>query len=236
MSRRVVLIKHAHGPYDDLASARLADLGFALDWRHPHAGEDLGQPDGEVAATFLYGGADPADPRDWHTDRYPYLAKEARWVEACMAKDIPTVGFCLGGCIISHVLGAAIGPHPEGWHEFGFYEITPTEAGRAVLPDPLVMPESHFHGFDLPDGALHLASSEFYPNQAYSYGPATYAFQFHPEVSDAGFRRWQDQPTAPWGKPGVQSRDEQDRLAAKHRPAQQAWLHGFIDGLLGGEG
>ncbi len=150
-----------------------------------------------------------------------------------MAKGIPTVGFCLGGCIISHALGAAIGPHPDGLHEFGYYEVTPTEAGRAVMPDPIVMPESHFHGFDLPKGARHLASSAYFPNQAYSYGSTTYAFQFHPEVSAAGFRRWQDQPWAPWCQPGVQSRDEQDRLAAQHRPAQQAWLSGFIDRLLG---
>ncbi len=232
MTRRIVLIKHSHDPDDDLASARLAALGYDLDWRHPHAGEELGEPDEGVAATLLYGGADPADPADWHSDRFPFIAMESRWVEACMAKDIPTVGFCLGGCVISHVLGAAIGPNPEGRQEFGYYGLIPTAAGREIIPEGLVMPEAHYHGFGLPDGAAHLARSEFFANQAYRYGATTFAFQFHPEVSETGFRRWQDQPWAPWDRPGVQSRAEQDRLAAQHRPAQQAWLHGFLDRLL----
>lgn len=236
MARRVVLIKHSKGPDDDLASARLAALGYDLDIRHPHAGETLGEPDGSVAATLLYGGADPADPRDWHTDRFPFIAMESRWVEACMARDIPTVGFCLGGCIISHVLGAAIGPHPDGLHEFGYYALTPTGAGRDLIPEGLTMPESHYHGFGLPDGAIHLARSEAYPHQAYRYGTTTFAFQFHPECSKAGFARWQTESTAHWGKPGAQTREEQTRLAAIHRPAQKAWLDGFLSQLISDAG
>jgi GMP synthase (glutamine-hydrolysing) len=91
MTHRVVLVKHADRPNDDLASVRLAELGYELDIRHPHAGEKLGEPDETVAATLLYGGPDPADPRDWHSDRFPFIAMESRWVEACMARDIPTL-------------------------------------------------------------------------------------------------------------------------------------------------
>lgn len=232
MSKRVVLIKHTSGPNDDLVSARLSELGYELEWRRPYAGDELGGPGDDLAASFLYGGPDPADHRDWHTDRHPFIAAESRWVEACLAQDIPTVGFCLGGGILSHVLGGAIAPHPDGWREFGYYPLTPTDAGRSVIPDGLVMPEAHYHGFEVPAGAEHLASSELYPVQAYRYGPKAYAFQFHPEVSEAGFRRWQDAPWAPWGEPGVQSREEQDRLGAAHRGAQEDWLFDFLDEVL----
>ncbi len=232
MSKRVVLIQHSHEPFDDYASDTLSALGFTLDWRRPFDGDTLEEPDETVAATVIYGGKDPADPKDWHTDRFPFIAEETRWVERCMAKGIPTVGFCLGGGIISHALGAAVGPIEGGMQEFGFYEIKATEAGREILPESIVMPAKHYHGFGLPTGAIHLAYSDLYPNQAYRYGDRTFAFQFHPEVSEPFFRRWQELPNAPWDRPGVQSRAEQDRIAAEHRPAQRAWLDGFLETLM----
>ena len=232
MDKRVVLIKHEESPKDDRVSARLAALGYGLDWRHPHAGEELGEPDGSVAATVLYGGGDPADARDWHTNRYPFIAMETRWVQACMAKGIPTLGICLGGGIVSHALGAAIGPPDHGLHEFGYYPLRVTREGHGEIPDGLIATQAHYHGFDLPNGAVRLAASDSYPNQAYRYGETTYAFQFHPEVTPDGFRRWQGMDWAPWGKPGAQTREQQDTLRAAHDPAQAEWIAGFVDRLM----
>jgi GMP synthase (glutamine-hydrolysing) len=43
----------------------------------------------------------------------------------------------------------------------------------------------HRHGdtFDLPNGAVRLASSALYENQAFSWGRRTIGFQFHAEVT-----------------------------------------------------
>ena len=103
-------------------------------------------------------------------------------------------------------------PPPSGLHEFGYYELQPTEAGRSVFPGALHVTQAHFHTFDIPAGAEHLATSALYPNQAFRYGDKTYAFQVHSEVTIEGFRRWQAAPWAAYGKPGAQSREEQDRL------------------------
>ncbi len=145
---------------------------------------------------------------------------------------IPTLGICLGGGIISHALGAAIGPPDHGLHEFGYYPLIVTEEGSAEIPAGLVVTEIHYHGFDLPAGAVLLAASEYYPNQAYRHGATTYAFQFHPEITPEGFRRRQNADWAPWGKPGVQSREEQDALCAVHDPAQAEWIEGFLDRFM----
>ena len=42
-----------------------------------------------------------------------------------------------------------------------------------------------WHGdtFDLPSGAVRLASSDLYPNQAFRYADRVYALQFHIEVT-----------------------------------------------------
>ena len=50
----------------------------------------------------------------------------------------------------------------------------------------------HWHGdtFDLPAGALRLASTRVCENQAFSYGDNAIGFQFHPEMGSTGFERW----------------------------------------------
>ncbi len=93
--------------------------------------------------------------------------------------------------------------------------------------------QSHFHEFELPEGAERLASSEMFPNQAMRVGESVYALQFHPEVTRTGFRRWQEADWAPYGQPGAQSREEQDALGAVHDDAQHAWFMEFLDRLFG---
>ena len=140
-----------------------------------------------------------------------------------------------GAQSIAHVLGARCGPKQGEPHEFGYYPIRPTEAGKRFFPEELHVCQSHFHEFAIPDGAERLASSVVFPNQAMRYGATTFGFQFHPEVTRAGFRRWQDRDWAAFGKPGAQTRDEQDRLGSQHDPAQHDWFMRFLDRLFGGE-
>jgi len=229
MSRRIVLVKHHNDPNDDRVSAHLAARGYQLDWRFPYAGDRLPEADGGVAGTVLYGGG-------WGVpdiERHPFLADEARWIERCMAKELPVLGLCLGAQVMAHALGAKVGPHPDGLQEFGFYELEPTEQGRAEIPAGLHLVQMHYHTFELPAGAERLASSRLFANQAMRANARTYGFQGHPERTLPGFRRWQQKAWAPWGKPGVQTREEQDRLGEQHDPAVHRWFTGFLDRLFG---
>ena len=65
------------------------------------------------------------------------------------------------------------------------------------------------------------------------YGETTFAFQFHAEVTRAGFKRWQNNPDGAYGRPGAQSREQQDLLATTHDPAQGVWFTAFLDKLFG---
>lgn len=229
MKRRLVLVQHDRGPRDDRVSTFGTQNGFDLDYRHPFDGETLGDLDEGVAGCIVFGGRFEA----YAHGPYPFLRDEARWIEACMRQSVPLLGICLGAQQIAHTLGAEVGPPASGLHEFGYYEVTPTEAGREVMPGPLHLSQAHFHTFGLPAGAEHLASSAMYPNQAFRYGATTYGFQFHAEVTIEGFRRWQRVMQASYGRPGVQTRDEQDRLMLAHDAAQADWFYGFLGRLFG---
>lgn len=54
----------------------------------------------------------------------------------------------------------------------------------------------HWHGetFDLPAGAVRLAGSPDYPNQAYRLGRLAYGLQFHLEVTGKLLATWLDVP------------------------------------------
>ena len=92
-------------------------------------------------------------------------------------------------------LGARVYPGQHG-AEIGW---SPLQAAPNVLTPawfaPLLTPGVsvfHWHGdtFDLPSGALHLAKSETYENQAFEIGDFALGLQFHPEVSAAGLESW----------------------------------------------
>jgi GMP synthase (glutamine-hydrolysing) len=230
MTRKILIIKHNRSPNDDRTATHLAARGFDLEWRYPFDGEALPESIEDLAGLVVLGGGFPVP----EADRYPFLRDEMRLIGRCLKADRPVLGICLGAQLLAHELGAAVGPHPAGVHEFGYYELFPTAAGRAEIPDGLHAVQSHYHEFALPAGATLLARSALYARQAFRYGRSTYGLQFHPEVTPAIFRRWQtDHAPRYLGKPGVQPKDEQDRSIERHDPAQHAWFTGFLDRLFG---
>ncbi len=227
--KRCIMIEHSRSPGDDRAALHLASRGAELLWRRPFEGDrleplDLLRPDGLV----IYGGGQGLET----IEQNPWLQQELDYAGACIEAGVPTLGVCLGGQIIANRLGAEVGPQTPEHHEFGYYEIVPTEAGRDFLPGALYVTQAHYHTFQVPEGAELLASSRAYRNQAFRYCASTYALQFHPEASVLCFRRWQEAEWAAYGKPGAQTREEQDRLGAEHDAKQAAWFHAFLDRLF----
>lgn len=231
--QKVVLVRHGSHPSDDRVQRYFEASGLAIETLRPYQGEALPKVDGALAAAVVFGGPFCVN----EPEANPFLAQENRFIEACLKAERPFLGICQGAQQLAAVLGAYAGPPtdavPGFGREFGYYALEPTAAGRDLLPEGLVVPQAHFHTFDIPAGARHLARSEAYPNQAFSYGSA-YGFQFHAEVTIAGFRRWQ-QELAPvhQGHPGVQTRAEQDALMQQHDGAIDAWFMAFLDRHFG---
>ncbi|XGV96875.1 MAG: type 1 glutamine amidotransferase [Leptolyngbya sp. BL-A-14] len=147
-------------------------------------GEVLLEPITHYSHIVILGGAVSA----YEDDRYPFLKTEFQLVEAALKHQIPLLGICLGSQVLAKVLGANV-YRGEAGREAGWCHIELTTSGQQ---DPLFQNfprrfqvfESHQDTFDLPPHCEHLASSSMYPNQAFRYGEAVWALQFHLEIDE----------------------------------------------------
>jgi GMP synthase (glutamine-hydrolysing) len=124
----------------------------------------------------------------YETDRYPHLRAELRLIEDALRRDRPVLGVCLGSQLLAAALGARV--YPGGYKEIGWYPVTLTDAAatdRLLRDAPRSFTALVWHGdvFDLPAGAVRLASSELTEHQAFRYGDSTYGLLFHLEVTAA---------------------------------------------------
>jgi GMP synthase (glutamine-hydrolysing) len=136
------------------------------------------------------------------SDIYPYIKKEVEVARDFIRKDKKVFGVCLGAQIMASSLGAKVYPGAE--KEIGWFDIELQEEGvrDSLMTKMAVHPKAgdfwkkfkvfHWHGetFDLPPGAVRLAKSALYPNQAFRYGKNAYAFQFHIEVRKEMVYEW----------------------------------------------
>lgn len=209
---------------------------YAIPWQLVKIDADAPVPDSiaEYSAMVLMGGPMSVN------DDLPWLPPLFARIQEAVQLDIPVLGHCLGGQLISKALGARVGRNPV--KEIGWGEVTISESAEARhwfddLPSFQVF---HWHGetFDLPAGAVHLLSSQYCRNQAYSIGKHL-AFQCHVEMTANMVRRWCEAGISEIrnaaDSPGVQQpeeiqRDLESRIAALQAvagPIYEKWIAGL---------
>jgi GMP synthase (glutamine-hydrolysing) len=125
--------------------------------------------------------------------QYPTIAPLAALVKQRIDATLPILGICLGAQFIARALGARV--YPAAQVELGWSPLTLTDAGRASPLrhlDGATTSMLHWHGdtFDLPGGAIHLASTPACRHQAFSWGQHVLALQCHPEIRADRFEPW----------------------------------------------
>ena len=174
-----------HHPVENLCSIADALEGAALAWQYVRVAD--GQPvpaDMKGAGGLIVMGGPMAV---YQTDRYPWLRGEMHLIEDAIKSNLPVLGICLGAQIVAAALGAKVERNPNG-KDIGWHEIRLSESAkddRLMRGLPAMMTPFHWHGdiFELPPGAVSLASSDKTPCQAFRHGDKAYAFQFHFEVT-----------------------------------------------------
>lgn len=111
--------------------------------------------------------------------KHPWLKSEKQFIREVMFREIPIVGVCLGSQLIASSLGARVYNNTE--KEIGWFPVEGIETDRDNFHFPKQTTVFHWHGetFDLPEGAIRLASSVACQNQAFQFGPNAIGLQFH---------------------------------------------------------
>lgn len=138
----------------------------------------------------------------YEMDQYPHLKVVSRLIREVINRNLKVLGICLGAQLIAHALGARV--YKGHREEIGWLDI---ELTGEALRDPLMLALAkhpsvgdvwrkfrvfHWHGdtFEIPMGAVHLAKSSLYENQAFKYRYNIYALQFHIEVTKELLEQW----------------------------------------------
>jgi GMP synthase (glutamine-hydrolysing) len=198
------------GVFEDV----LADRAHELVRVELDEGEPL--PAGTWDAIVAMGG--PMSVND--EGEHPWLAGEKAAIASHVRAGRPFWGSCLGAQLLASALGARVyaGPAPE----VGVLAVELTAAGLddpvlGVLPAAIDTLQWHGDTFDLPEGAVPLASSPAYPHQAFRVGRAAYAVQFHVEVTEAMGEEWAGVPAYAEYADRVLGPGGSDRLLAEFR-------------------
>jgi GMP synthase-like glutamine amidotransferase len=119
-------------------------------------------------------------------EKFPWLVAEKEFIRNCIEAGKPVLGICLGSQLIANAMGAKVYRNRE--KEIGWFPVKGIEhPDPSTFRFPYTFEVFHWHGdtFDLPEGAICLASSEATINQAFQLGKSTIGIQFHPETTPA---------------------------------------------------
>lgn len=124
-------------------------------------------------------------------DDLPWIPAVLALIREAVALDIPVLGHCLGGQLISKALGGIVSknPHKEiGWGEASVAE---NSVARDWFGDSKKFNAFHWHGetFSLPQGATLLLANSACAHQGYAIGKHL-ALQCHVEMTAAMIAEW----------------------------------------------
>jgi GMP synthase (glutamine-hydrolysing) len=179
------------------------EMGFrVLDYRLFERAPPTSIPPGDllVAMGGPMGVGDVGDPR------WPFLQPEVSLLARSIQEGRAVLGVCLGAQLMAHALGARVVPlhvgepparlREVGWGAVTFDPSAHDDPALAGLHDSEVVVHWHGDTFDLPHGAVLLASTLLCPNQMFRFGRCAYGLQFHVELTGAELPEWVRQDAA----------------------------------------
>lgn len=185
--KRVLALQHCWDDSPGYLGEIMQEHGIAYDVVEV---EDAPIPNpANYAAIVALGGPQHLDAED----KYPYFVQEKVAIREAVEQDTPVLGVCLGGQLLAQVLGAQVRRHTMT--ELGFFEVPFTIEGKndalfSGLPGHQLVFQWHMDTFDIPKGAVQLATGEHTFNQAFRFGRRAYALQYHVELLPEMLDTW----------------------------------------------
>jgi GMP synthase (glutamine-hydrolysing) len=225
--RKILVVVHRRESQPGAVGQWLTAHGYELDTRCHRFGDPLPSTLADHAGAIVFGGPMSAnDPDD-------YVREEIDWLAVPLRENKPYFGICLGAQMLAKQLGAEVAPHQDNLLEAGYYPITPSDEGAALMRWPTAVYHWHREGFALPSGAVRLATNPNFENQAMRYGDNSFGVQFHPEMTLAMIHRWTTSAAHKLMAPGAHPRTQHIVAHHVHGSAQRGWLDSFMRLWLG---
>jgi GMP synthase-like glutamine amidotransferase len=188
---RALVVTHSPTEGPGTLAEWLPAAGLELVLVAPWDGEDVPTDPAGYDALVVMGGPQQA----YDESSAPWLPATKQLLRAAVEQRVPTLGICLGGQLLAEAMGGKVAKGADGveagarlvakrdaaWDDelFGQVPFTPTVV--QWHEDAIV---------DLPPGAVLLASSSRYPNQAFRVGDRAWGLQFHIETPPEMVRHW----------------------------------------------
>jgi GMP synthase-like glutamine amidotransferase len=190
------------------------------------------------------GAAVPREPRDYGglavmggpmsaNDELPWIPPLLELLRNAVRQDVPVIGHCLGGQLMSRAFGGTVRAHTL--REIGWGEVRVADNGvaREWLGGLQAFETFQWHGdtFSIPPGATRVLEGEHCTNQAFALGKHL-ALQCHVEMTPELVRAWistgADEIAAHRKSPAVQQpeemqRDLEARLERLHQVADRLY-------------
>lgn len=194
-SPRIFVLQHTESEGAGRLGDWLTAAGLMLEAVRPHAGDELPATlDGYGGLVVLggpqaaYAGADGAHDAPW-------LPATKALLRHAVGRGTPTLAICLGAQLLAEACGGRVRPGLKG-PEIGARLVARRDVAAQdelfglvpFTPDVIQWHDDEI--VDLPPGAVLLASSPMYANQAFRVGERAWGLQFHIETTPEQVTEW----------------------------------------------
>jgi GMP synthase-like glutamine amidotransferase len=126
-------------------------------------------------------------------DDLPWIPSVLELIRQAVAQDVPVLGHCLGGQLMSKALGGSVSGAPVkeiGWGGVSKVGLNPAPDWLGDLPPSFEVFQWHGETFSIPEGAERLLESAFCANQAFLLNDRHLGLQCHIEMTTAMIDAW----------------------------------------------